>query len=258
VDLSCCLWALTAAPDSVEAALEQVAGIGFELIDVQPHTAGAEQIRKAGLRTSCVAVSAGAPKDAALHADDASSVSAALTYAYGALEYAAGLGATTAYVVPDPASGQEALPRYARALALVADRAFQLDLRLCVEHFPGTPLPSVAATVGYLREIGHPNLHLVFDIGHAQMSKENPPAAITAAGPLLGYVHLDDNDGVGDQHLALLDGVMKEEDLSRTFAALAASPYAGPVSLELHPTLPDPAAALRRSRELVQRLLASN
>ena len=257
MDLSCCLWALTAAPDSVESALAQVAEIGFEVVDVQPHTVKPNQIRDPGLRVSCVAISAGAPDDAALDADDASAVSRALTYAYEALEYAAAMGASAAYVVPSPDSGQEALPRYARALALVADRAAELGLRLCVEHFPGTPLPTVAATLGFLREIGHPNLHLVFDIGHAQMSKENPAAAITAAGSLLGYVHLDDNDGVGDQHLALLDGVMKQDDLSRTFAALAAGPYAGPVSLELHATLPDPAAALRSSRELVRTVLAS-
>ena len=45
-------------------------------------------------------------------------------------------------------------------------------------------------------------------------------AAIAAAGAQLGYVHLDDNDGRNDSHLALLDGVMSAETLCRTFAAL--------------------------------------
>ena len=34
----------------------------------------------------------------------------------------------------------------------------------------------------------------------------------------LGYVHLDDNDGINDLHWSLLEGVMTDESLRRDFA----------------------------------------
>ena len=64
------------------------------------------------------------------------------------------------------------------------------------------------------------------------MSKEDPAAVIAAAGDRLGYVHLDDNDGEGDLHWSLLEGVLTEKALAATFAALALSQYTGPASLE--------------------------
>ena len=89
------------------------------------------------------------------------------------------------------------------------------------------------------------------DTGHLQISGEDPIETIKSAGEMLGYVHLDDNDGVGDLHLALLDGVLKREVLSDTLAVLGDVGYTGTVSLELNPGLPDPIDALRRSREIV-------
>jgi sugar phosphate isomerase/epimerase len=87
------------------------------------------------------------------------------------------------------------------------------------------------------------------------MSKEDPAATIKLAADRLGYVHLDDNDGVNDLHWSLLDGVMTEDSLRRLFAALNEVGYTGPVSLELSPRLPDPHSALERSLAIVQRLM---
>ena len=72
-----------------------------------------------------------------------------------------------------------------------------------------------------------------------------------AAADRLAYVHLDDNDGESDLHWSLQDGVLTAEVLAATLAALGSSPYTGPVSLELNPQLPDPLAALKKSRDLV-------
>ena len=101
-----------------------------------------------------------------------------------------------------------------------------------------------------MRAISHPNLYLLFDIGHAQISKEDPAAAIQAAGAQLGYVHLDDNDGVGDLHLGLTDGVLTEGVLQAALAALVNIGYDGEVSLELNPELEDPLTAIKKSREI--------
>ena len=131
---------------------------------------------------------------------------------------------------------------------MLGDCAAPYGIRLGIEHFPGRALPSVAATLAFLDELDHPNVGLLLDIGHAQMSGEALPDAIAAAASRLCYVHLDDNDGVGDLHLALYDGVLTPVALAEAFAALAAHGYRGRASLELNPALPNPLGALVRSR----------
>jgi hydroxypyruvate isomerase len=252
VHLSCCLWALSGPDDEI---LTKLAAAGFDWVDVRPFDLKTEaartKLRQLGLGVTCIAISFGLPKGAALDSPDPEAVSQALTHTKAALAHGAELGATAAYVVPGMDGSQAALDRYARSLAKAADRAASAGLKLCVEHFPGRALPTASATLDFLRAIDHPNLYLLFDIGHIQMAGEDPAETITTAGPRLGYVHLDDNDGRHDQHLALLDGVLTEATLRRTFAALTEAGYAGPVSLELNPQLPDPLEALQRSRDIV-------
>ena len=254
--MSCCAWALSGHPFEVT---REVAALGFESVDLRPFAfageRGRKQLASAGLEVRCVAASAGVHEDLALESNESAVVSAALRQLDIAFEYAASLGAGTAYIVP----GGEAVGdfgRYAAALGEAAELAQKRGLRLALEHFPGSALPTAAATLDLLAEIDHPNLYLLFDLGHAQMSNEDPVEAIEAAGPRLGYVHLDDNNGVDDSHLALFDGVLTGETLRRTLAALPSVGYDGPVSLELNPELPDPADALRRSREAVEEALS--
>ena len=254
VNLSCCAWALS---DPEEAALGRIADAGFGWIDVRPDAfvseAGRDRARDLGLRVSCVAASFGMPEGAALDSPDAGSARKALAHTEKALVHGVALGAGAVYVVPGSDGSREALDRYAASLAFAADRAQVHGLKLCIEHFPGRALPTVAATLDFLKEIGHPNLYLLFDIGHAQMSGEDAGAAIASAGARLGYVHLDDNDGVGDLHLSLTDGVLTEAGLRKAFDALVEVGYDGAVSLELSPKLPDPLEALRQSREVVRK-----
>ena len=247
MNLSCCTWALTG---SEEDALTALAAIGFRSIDVQAKTfvspVSRTRIDDLGLSVSCLALCFNMEDGAALDSATAAAQQAALDHCREALDHAAALGADTAYVVPgtDPA----ALPQFGDALGQVADFAAVRSIRVGVEHFPGKALPTAAGTLEYLSRLNHPNLYLLLDTGHLQMSKEDPAAVIAAAGDRLGYVHLDDNDGEGDLHWSLLEGVLTEEALAATFAALALSPYAGPASLELSPQLPDPVAALTQSR----------
>ena len=247
MDLSCCAWALTG---SEEDALTTLAAIGFRSIDVQAKTFGSPESRARiddlGLSVSCLALCFNMEDGAALDGATAAARQAALDHCREALDHAAVLGADTAYVVPgtDPA----ALSQFGEALGQVADFAAERAIRVGVEHFPGKALPTAAGTLEYLSSLNHPNLYLLLDTGHLQMSKEDPAAVIAAAGDRLGYVHLDDNDGEADLHWSLLEGVLTEEALAATFAALALSPYAGPASIELSPQLPDPVDALTQSR----------
>lgn len=250
--LSCCTWVLS-GPE--EQNLDQLAELGFRHLDVRPQALRSPKARQCladlGLSICCVAI---AFPEVPLDSADAPVAAQAFSQLVAGLYHARELGAATAYVVPGMDGSPAALERYSRALEHLAEQALNLGLKLGLEHFPGRSLPTGAATLDFIEEVGHPNLYLLFDLGHAQISAEDPAALIHRAGARLGYVHLDDNDGRHDQHLGLLDGILTEETLRRTLRALEEVNYQGPLSLELHPQLPDPLADLRRSRAVVLRL----
>ena len=205
-------------------------------------------MRALGFQVPCVALSFGLPEGCTLGSDEPDVAARALHHTTLGLERATALGATTAYIIPDQDPSMAGLLRYGHAVAELAERAGSRNIKLCIEHFPGQALPTVANTLAFLEDVNHPNLNLLFDIGHAQMSKEDVRIAILKADQRLGYVHLDDNDGVGDLHWALCDGVMTPASLAALFDALAEIEYDGGISLEMNPTLPDPFDAIQRSR----------
>ena len=252
--IACCIWALSGIETEI---LRQIRDIGFDWIDIQPsHLRTLESqllTQELGLRVSCLGASFGMPPGASLDSDDSDARHDALLHVKNAIDWAADRRADTAYVVPGSANSASALQRYADSLAQLADWAAARGIKLAVEHFPGTALPTAGETLEFVQAIGHANLYLLYDSGHIQMSGEDPWQVITNADDRLAYVHFDDNDGLGDLHLGLLDGVMTEASLAATFRALKAIDYRGAVSLELSANLPNVSRALRESRDLLMR-----
>jgi len=228
--------------------------LGFKKIDIRPDFLEPEDLstleESPSLSFSSIAASFGVPEGAALESSSAGARAKAAGHVEEVVRQCAALGGNVVYLVPGKDDNPKTLNRYADSLAEAADRAAQHEIRLCVEHFPGTALPTAAATLDFINAISHPNLGLLFDIGHVQISGEDPAVVIHEAGERLVYVHLDDNDGLGDLHWALLDGVMTTASLRDTFRALHDIGYAGAVSLELSPQLKDPYDALERSRQI--------
>ena len=250
--LSCCVWALSAPEESV---LSDMKALGFRWIDIRPEfqksSAARTAARSLSLQVSSVAASYGLPEGASLDSPDDLSRMEALSHLQGVAHQCKDLGGSAVYLVPGADGSKAALARYAESLATAADRAADLGISIGVEHFPGTALPSAAATLEFIEAIDHPNLGLLFDIGHVQISDEDPAGVIRRAGKRLAYVHLDDNDGKGDLHWALLDGILTVETLRETFLALKDIDYNGAISLELSPQLDNPYEALQRSRQIV-------
>lgn len=257
MELSCCIWALSELSGN---ALEHASLAGFKSIDVRPDSLDTnEQIvryRALELDVSCFGASFGLPNGITLDHEETFLRSEAVAHLRKGIQTSGELGATTVYVVPEMSDDRRNLSRYAHSLTLAADQAAALGVKLCVEHFPGRALPTALGTLEYLRGIDHPNLFLLLDIGHLQISDENPASIIDAAGSLLGYVHLDDNDGKGDLHLPLCDGILNLETLETAFQALHFNGYVGNVSLELSPNLNNPLDGLIRSRRVVQEFLS--
>ena len=255
MELACCLWALTVTESD---ALRSMADLGFGWIDIQPGQLRSQETRRLaqelGLSVSCLGASFGTPAGAEL--DDENSRDAAIAHAAAAIDQAASLDARTVYVIPGLDSSRPALSRYGDAACELADLAQGRDITFAIEHFPGTALPSAADTLAFIHDLRHPNVKLLYDSGHIQMTGEDPARVIAAAGDKLAYVHFDDNDGAADLHWALLEGVMTPESLRSTIDALRDIGYGGKVSLELNPSLADPIGALARSRDILAPLLA--
>jgi sugar phosphate isomerase/epimerase len=252
---------LTSLPQDFPAAVCRVAALGFRHVDVvavaDRSLADLEALAETGVVVRCAAVGRGLPADQALDAVERGQRQAALDVLKLHVSDAARLGATHCYVVPGTDASADGLARFADSCALLADFAAQRMVRLCVEHTPGRALPSAAATLTWLEQLGHPNLALLLDVGHCLISHERPAAAVVQAGRRLGYVQLDDNDGVHDLHLPLLAGQLTEELLAEVLGTLRLHSYGGALALELNAQNPEPEKGLAEGKALLERLLGT-
>jgi len=254
--IACCIWALAGMETEM---LREARALDFDWIDIQPTHLGALESRllaqELGLRVSCLGASFGMPADAALDSEDNAQQRAAFDHVASGIALAGHLGTESAYIVPGKDRDERAAARFSDSLTGLADLAAGFGVKLAVEHFPGTALPTASETLEFIRRADHPNLYLLIDSGHLQITGEDPASAILNAGDRLGYMHFDDNDGVSDLHWALLDGVMTEESLHATLQALDDIGYEGALSLELNPGLPNPSRALQKSRDILLRTI---
>jgi len=247
--LSCCIWALTGEAQENVLLLSRS---GFKHIDIRAIDFK-DQSKPPDLPVSCVGLSFAIPEGYSLDDTDIDRSIETGRHLRKALEHAVWANAGCAYVVPDYDNDADAMARFAGQLVHLADQAEEYDIKVCIEHFPGRSLPTISTTLSFLKDIGHPNLYLLLDIGHAQISGENPTKAVETAGDRLGYVHFDDNDGENDLHLSLCDGILTEDVIERTIKSLEITGYSGGISIELSNTLEDPVGAITSSRDIIMR-----
>lgn len=244
---------LPSLPLPFEEAVRRLAGLGFPQVDVlglpERPSIHYDALAETGLRVRCSSIGKNLANACTLDMADVGCRRAALEETRRHILDAARLGATHCYLVPGLDDSADGLARFADACVLLADYAAERMIRLCVEHIPGRALPTVAGTLDWLERVGHANLFLLLDVGHCLISGEDPAVAATRAGPRLGYVHLDDNDGVRDVHWPLFTGRLTETTLRTFLETLPRIGYDGPLCLELNPENADPVAALSDGRD---------
>ena len=246
----------TSLPGDFAAVLEQIVALGFTHVDVVAEidrpAEHLEALADSGLIVSCMALGRNLPADRTLDAKDAGLRRAVREMVQRQLADAARLGATTAYLVPGTSADETALTCFAVSCAELANYAAARMIRLCVEHAPGRVLPTAERTLDWLEEIGHANLGLLLDVGHCLISGEDAAAVVRRAGERLGYVHLDDNDGIGDLHWPLFSGRLTRRQLADAIAALRDIGYRGALSLELNPANSAPIRALLDGKSILE------
>jgi sugar phosphate isomerase/epimerase len=250
---------LTSLPGLFPEVVAKAAGLGFGLVDVvavvERPLVDREAIAAAGVGVACAALGRDLSAGLSLDALSMTTRRAAVEEVKRQLNDAAALGATCAYLVPPLDDRGACLPAFAEVCGLLAEHAAARMIQLCLEPIPGRLVPDARAMLAFLDEAAHPNLGLLLDVGHCLISGEDPAEMVRRAGPRLAYVHLDDNDGVGDLHWPLLTGRLTEDHLRQLGQALRDVGHRGGIALELNPKNPDPEEALRRSKTLAERWL---
>ncbi|WP_353185054.1 sugar phosphate isomerase/epimerase family protein [Bosea sp. (in: a-proteobacteria)] len=95
------------------------------------------------------------------------------------------------------AAAEENVKAVAEALALLADDAAAMGLRLALEivnRYESNLINTVAQGVDMMRRVGAKNLHLHLDTFHMNIEEEDPLAALEQALPYLAYFEIDQNN----------------------------------------------------------------
>ena len=127
---------------------------------------------------------------------------------------------------------EEARKRSVDSLALLAQRAETLGVRLALEHLTiqsSNLLNCVGDVQKAVSEIGNPYFGAVLDLGQMSVFGENVSDYFQALGDKVFVVHMMDGGPQG--HLAFGDGVLP---LQQYYADLQACGYRGPITLEIN------------------------
>lgn len=115
--------------------------------------------------------------------------------------------------------------------------AKQFGITICLENMPflDFSLSSPTTIVDIVKEIDDPSFAMCLDTGHANLCRNwsTPAAAIREYGRYIKVLHVHDNRGALDDHLAPFWGSIDWKDFSR---ALYDSRFEGVLSLECAPS----------------------
>jgi sugar phosphate isomerase/epimerase len=113
----------------------------------------------------------------------------------------------------------------------------------------------VSNTDAFLRlweHVGSDNFGMVLDTGHQNAQKEILPLSVEKLGKRIFYVHVSDNDGRTNEHLALGKGTI---DWEGVFTALRKHGYDGYIAIDIG-NVPDIEKAYIESRQFLEQMSA--
>lgn len=133
------------------------------------------------------------------------------------------------------------------------------EVDICIEYKPREPrtnqyLSTAAKTILLCEETGCVNVGLLVDIGHAWMAGENMGETLCLAAHKnrLFHVHLNDNEGVADDDLAM-GGIHLVQYLEALYW-LDECDYDGWISFDVHSPREESAKIILESAELLENL----
>lgn len=104
-----------------------------------------------------------------------------------------------------------------RTVRFCSEKAKKAGMRLLMEPRVGENVCNTEAILRLMDAVNNPNFMAVLDTGHLNAQKEILPLSIEKLGKRIGYLHVSDNDGRDNKHLALGKGTI---DWKGVFLAL--------------------------------------
>jgi len=133
-----------------------------------------------------------------------------------------------------------------------SQRAAAAGLPFCLEPRVGEMISNTDALLRLMDHVGSPNFSAVLDTAHQHAQKEILPLSVEKLGKRIRYLHVADNDGLVNDHLALGEGTVDWEGI---FLALKKHEFDGYVAIDVGRVL-DLDGAVRRSVRFLQELLS--
>jgi len=131
------------------------------------------------------------------------------------------------------------------------DKAKQSGMKVCLEPRVGEIISNTDSLLRLMDAVGDDNFGAVLDTGHLNAQKEILPLSVEKLGKHIFYVHVSDNDGKTNEHLALGRGTI---DWHGVFEALKKHGFNGYVAVDVG-RVEDLDAQYRESLEFLKNML---
>jgi sugar phosphate isomerase/epimerase len=136
------------------------------------------------------------------------------------------------------------------SIGACADEADRAGFKFCLEPRVGEIVSNTDALLRLMDAVDNDNFGAVLDTGHLHAQKEILPLSIEKLAGRIHYLHVSDNDGLTNQHLALGRGSV---DWDGVFAALKKHGFSGCVAVDVG-HVPDLDGQVRESKEFLEQL----
>lgn len=231
--------------DGVELCLEHP-GLEPERLDEQRCRRLAELAREAGTRIATVS-----------YHGDRDPLALRWQRALRAVELTPHFGCDVLIInSPRPGSGAPAdlEAQFHDHLAQQIERAQALGVTLALEPEPGLLVHGVEEMLALMERFPSPALGVNLDVGHAELTEDDVPAAVRQLGAAIVGAHVEDIAGGVHQHLVPGTGEM---DLEAIIGALREIDFGGWTTVDLFDIADAPDEAARQSLRAMRRLLGS-
>lgn len=116
------------------------------------------------------------------------------------------------------------------SIGACADEAARADLKFCLEPRVGEIVSNTDGLLRLMDAVDADNFGAVLDTGHLHAQKEILPLSVEKLGSRVHYLHVSDNDGATNAHLALGRGTV---DWEGVFTALKKHGFDGYVAVDV-------------------------
>ncbi len=152
-------------------------------------------------------------------------------------------------------SREKAMDLFVEALKPLAEHAAKCGVLLLVEPEPGLLIETTEQYIEVAERVGSPALGLNFDVGHAYCMNEDLPRQIARMAPHTRHYHFEDIAATRvHHHMVPGTGAI---DFAEVVQAIAATGYAGWLTVELYPAVDDPDGAAREALRVLGPLVSA-